>query len=133
MSVFSHIGDYAGRGNFEGWMYRIFVNTAISSYSHESRHRSIPLDGENDVAAPKVMDSLERGEVNDCIKRCLDTLSPRERLVFNLVAVEEMPYGEVAERLNMPGSTVRGTYQRARMRMQIGLERMLGESYLRTQ
>ena len=38
LKIFTKIGEFEGRGSFEGWMKRVFVNTAITHYHKNSKH-----------------------------------------------------------------------------------------------
>ena len=39
--VFTQIGSFTGKGSFEGWLRRIFVNLALENYRKEKRKKSI--------------------------------------------------------------------------------------------
>ena len=65
------------------------------------------------AAQPTVIDQLSAEE----IKACTDELPEGYRTVFNLRAVEEYDYAEIADLLGISEATVRSQYQRARMRL----------------
>ena len=100
VTLYTRIGDYRGDGPFEGWCRRIFVNTVMSYF-----RRRNPLEGADEVSAanlrssvpPTVLDELSAGE----IKACVDTLPEGYRTIFNLRAVEEYEYAEIAEMLGI--------------------------------
>ena len=116
MTLYTRIGDYRGDGPFEGWCRRIFVNTVMSYF-----RRRNPLEGADEVSAanlrssvpPTVLDELSAGE----IKACVDTLPEGYRTIFNLRAVEEYEYAEIAEMLGISEATTRSQYLRARMKL----------------
>lgn len=62
---------------------------------------------------PTVLDELSAGE----IKACVDTLPEGYRTIFNLRAVEEYEYAEIAEMLGISEATTRSQYLRARMKL----------------
>lgn len=99
VTLYTRIGDYRGDGPFEGWCRRIFVNTVMSYF-----RRRNPLEGADEVSA---------GE----IKACVDTLPEGYRTIFNLRAVEEYEYAEIAEMLGISEATTRSQYLRARMKL----------------
>ena len=116
VTLYTRIGDYRGDGPFEGWCRRIFVNTVMSYF-----RRRNPLEGADEVSAanlrssvpPTVLDELSAGE----IKACVDTLPEGYRTIFNLRAVEEYEYAEIAEMLGISEATTRSQYLRARMKL----------------
>jgi RNA polymerase sigma factor (sigma-70 family) len=52
LKIFTKIGEFEGRGSFEGWMKRVFVNTAITHYHKNSKHNKYHYDID-DVQIPK--------------------------------------------------------------------------------
>ena len=82
LRIFKNIGTFRNEGSFEGWMRRIFVNTAIEK--HRKKHHLYPLMDVSD-SDTFVMDS---GIVNqmaaDDIMCLVEQLSPGYRTVFNL-------------------------------------------------
>ncbi|NJO91671.1 MAG: sigma-70 family RNA polymerase sigma factor [Chloroflexia bacterium] len=44
LKIFTKIGEFEGRGSFEGWMKRVFVNTAITHYHKNSKHNKYHYD-----------------------------------------------------------------------------------------
>lgn len=116
VTLYTHIGEYRGEGSFEGWCRRIFVNTVMSHFRHKN-----PLKGADDVVtlnfhgavAPTAIEELSAGEIKECIER----LPEGYRAVFNLHAVEEYGYPEIAETLGISEATARSQYLRARMKL----------------
>ena len=59
IKVFTQIKKYSGRGSFEGWMRRVFVNTILENFRKEKR--KLQLISEMEVMEEEVMDeNLER-------------------------------------------------------------------------
>lgn len=116
VTLYTHIGDYRGDGSFEGWCRRIFVNTVMSHF-----RRKNPLEGADDIVSvsfrgavsPTAIEELSAGE----IKTCVDRLPEGYRTVFNLHAVEEYGYPEIADILGISEATTRSQYLRARLKL----------------
>ena len=116
VTVFTKIGEYRGSGSFEGWCRRIFINTVMGYF----RQRN-PLENAEDVAVarhiespePSVFDSLSVSE----IKECVDMLPTGYRTIFNLHAVDDYDYSEIARMMNISETTVRSQYMRARTKL----------------
>jgi RNA polymerase sigma factor (sigma-70 family) len=67
------------------------------------------------LTSPDVAEDVELAEsVSIAMLTVLETLGPRERAVFVLREVFEMPYGEIAEAIGRPVATVRQIALRAR-------------------
>ncbi len=67
------------------------------------------------LTSPDIAEDIELAEsVSIAMLTVLETLGPAERAVFVLREVFEMPYGEIAEAIGRPASTVRQIARRAR-------------------
>ena len=98
IKVFSSIRSYSYEGSFEGWMRRIFVNTALEALR------------KNDL----LRNGVELNELMELIAE----LPPGFRTVFNMFAIEGYSHREIAETLNINESTSRSQYTRAKRLLQ---------------
>lgn len=112
IKIFAHINHFRGEGSFEGWMRRIFVNTALSAL----RVKQIKFveASENHFnhskVEPSVFDKIGSQEIFEMIR----TLPNGYRVVFNLFAIEGYSHKEIAELLNITESTSRTQFLKAR-------------------
>ena len=113
IKVFSSIRSYSYEGSFEGWMRRVFVNTALESLRKNDLLRNgVDLDSldpqqEADYSA---VDKISADELMELIAQ----LPPGFRTVFNMFAVEGYSHKEIAHALNITESTSRSQYTRAK-------------------
>lgn len=116
VALYTHIGEYRGAGSFDGWCRRIFVNTVMSHF-----RRRNPLAEAEEIDSPTIASAVSPTVIDqlsaDEIKTCADELPDGYRTVFNLHAVEEYDYAEIADMLGIAEATVRSQYQRARMKL----------------
>jgi len=116
ITIFTKIGDYSGRGSFEGWCKRIAVNKALNIY-RSSDPLSAPV-AVDDVPAlvsedASAVESLSADELLAAIER----LPHGFRTVLNLFAVEGYSHHEIAAMLGISEATSRSQYWRARNRL----------------
>ncbi|MBX3413721.1 MAG: RNA polymerase sigma factor [Pirellulales bacterium] len=77
------------------------------------------------VAAPhNPLQTIQMAELLDRVRRILPELPDKQAEVFWLACVEELSNAQIAERLQIPGATVRVLLHRARTRQQL----LLGNS-----
>lgn len=118
VTLYMRMEDYRGEGSFEGWCRRIFVNTVLS---YLRKKNPLNMADEVDVVASKAEISAKNGAIDELsveeIKRCVDELPEGYKLVFNMRAVEDYSYDEIAKVLNISEVTVRSQYMRARSRL----------------
>ncbi|WP_415970446.1 RNA polymerase sigma factor [Alistipes ihumii] len=113
ITVFSKIGDFRGEGSLEGWIRRIFVNTALGYL----RKKNVLQDSEQIDALRQVegteASAVERMETAELL-RCIGKLPDGYRAVLNLFAVEGYSHREIAEMLGVSEGTSRSQYLRAK-------------------
>ncbi|MCL2097472.1 MAG: RNA polymerase sigma factor [Bacteroidales bacterium] len=109
--LFYKINTYKGDGSFEGWMRRLFINTALEYLRKKdildkySEYSMIEQSADYSV--------LERLSMNDLVAH-IAAMPAGFRMVFNLYAVEGYSHFEIAKMLNISESTSRSQYTRAR-------------------
>ena len=116
IKVFKYIGNYRGEGSFEGWVKRIFVNTAIEHFRKQARmYPIVNLESVNhSLQAHSVGDNLELEDLQKLIQK----LSPGYRTVFNLYIVEGYSHKEISEKLEISEGTSKSQLARARYLLQ---------------
>jgi RNA polymerase sigma-70 factor (ECF subfamily) len=130
IKVFSNIKMFKGKGSFEGWMKRIFVNTAISyirKNKKNQKHYSFDevnevnfngLNGQsvddleifNEQDEESALENLTEEELLSALKKVPEAF----RTVFNLYCIENIRHDEIAKMLKISVATSRTRLSRAR-------------------
>jgi RNA polymerase sigma factor (sigma-70 family) len=116
IKVFKKIGSFRGEGSFEGWIRRIFVNTAIEHYRKKIYLQPITEHEESTVEG-KYLSVLDRLAEKDIIQ-LVQQLSPGYRTVFNMYVVEGYTHRQIAEELGISEGTSKSQLSRAKMILQ---------------
>jgi RNA polymerase sigma-70 factor (ECF subfamily) len=116
IKVFNKIATYRGEGSFEGWIRRIFVNTAIEQFRKRIHLQPITEYEENTYEGKylSVLDSLAEKDIIELIQK----LSPGYRTVFNMYVIEGYTHKQIAEALGISEGTSKSQLSRARQIMQ---------------
>jgi RNA polymerase sigma factor (sigma-70 family) len=116
IKIFNKIGSYRGEGSFEGWIRRIFVNTAIEHYRKKTYLQPITEMEENTVEGKylSVLDSLAEKDIIQLVQQ----LSPGYRTVFNMYVVEGYTHRQIAEALGISEGTSKSQLSRAKLILQ---------------
>lgn len=135
IKVFASIKQYNGTGSFEGWMKRIFVNTAISHLRKSKGKKFLNIDDieEKELSQVNITSyesaeelSTDLGTQNNFqivlaadfseieLLDVLTKLPDKYRLVFNLFCIENFKHEEIAEMLKIDTATSRTRLMRAR-------------------
>ncbi|MBA3648209.1 MAG: sigma-70 family RNA polymerase sigma factor [Chitinophagales bacterium] len=114
--AFGNLQKFRGDGSFEGWMKRIFINTAIEGYRKNvvTGHMMEVEDMKNDLVQ---QDDFHHLSAADLLKM-IHYLSPGYRTVFNLYAIEGFTHQEIADMLGINVGTSKSQLARARYLLQ---------------
>lgn len=116
IKAFEKIGQFQGKGAFEGWLRRIMINTALEKY--RNRYKIINIqDNITEVEGQGFEELAENMTANE-IMQFIQELSPKYRLVFNLFAIEGYTHKEISAMLNITEGTSKSDLSRARTILQ---------------
>lgn len=116
VKVFRNLPKFRGDGSFEGWIRRIFVNTAIEHYRRKVNMYPVTEAQENTVE-DKDWTALDRLAMKDLLEMIRE-LSPGYRTVFNLYVVEGYTHKEIADMLGISEGTSKSQLARAKAILQ---------------
>ncbi|WP_237144442.1 RNA polymerase sigma factor [Pontibacter pamirensis] len=116
VKVFKYLDSYNG-GSFEGWMRRIFVNTAINHY-HKNKKIEEQLDYSSiEESTPSTEDIISQISGQELMV-IINQLPEGYKLVFNLYVVEGYNHREIAETLNIAEGTSKSQLAKAKASLQ---------------
>ena len=120
--AFTQIGSFSGKGSFEGWLRKIFVNLALEDYRKEKQKLKFMEEytyiSDNEHYAPDG-DLLDIGDIpREEVLGMIRDLPPGYRAVFNLFIFEEMSHREIAHSLGINEAASRSQFFRAKTLLQ---------------
>lgn len=112
VKVFTKLGQFSGKGSLEGWMKRIFINTALEHYRvNKVYQQQSDVDEAKKVASP----ALAIGNITQKeILAVMEKLPTGYRTILNLFAIEGYTHAEIAEMLGISEGTSKSQLSRAR-------------------
>jgi len=113
VKVFKSITLFKGEGSFEGWMRRIFVNTAITHYNRNRKYQQSVDYHEIEEITPTTDDVVSHLSGKELMV-LINQLPEGYKLVFNLYVVEGYNHNEIAEMLNIAESSSRSQLSKAK-------------------
>lgn len=108
--IFTNIKKFDNKGSFEGWIKRITINKAISSYKNNYHLTPIKDDFEDQIY-------VDVNEINCSLDEMLlmiQELPNQYRLVFSLYELDEYSHKEIAEMLSISENTSKSNLNRAK-------------------
>lgn len=125
IKVYKKLGTFRGEGSFEGWIRRIFVNTAIEHFRRKKYLQPVTEREENTLEGNylSVLDDLAERDIMDLVQQ----LSPGYRTVFNMYVVEGYTHKEIGDMLGISEGTSKSQLSRAKVILQEMVKKFLEE------
>jgi RNA polymerase sigma-70 factor, ECF subfamily len=136
IKVFGKLDQYSGAVPLSHWVSRVAVNTCLNQIAREKvrpeiRHADLSETEEEVLTALTRDESLDSPDQalasRDLVERLLEHLSPEDRLVIQLLHIEERSVEEVREITGWSGALVKVRAFRARGKLRKHLKHLLKE------
>jgi RNA polymerase sigma-70 factor (ECF subfamily) len=140
LRAYLSLSSYDSTYRFSTWLFRIATNLTLNRIKAEKRLTSLEMlqerpDGtQREFADPsddcRPEPKVERQELCEVVRECLDQLPPAYRSVVALRHLLYLSYQEIADSMELPINTVRSRLHRGRERLGECLEERLPEEDL---
>ncbi|MBC7391240.1 MAG: sigma-70 family RNA polymerase sigma factor [Opitutaceae bacterium] len=122
IKIFTQIEKFNGSGSFDGWIRRIFINSAIDYYKNNKKlNEQISFNVSDDFQLGSIEEEEESfiseiaAKLNEEeLLELINSLPDGYRLVFNLFAIESYSHLQIAEALNISVGTSKSQLSKAR-------------------
>jgi RNA polymerase sigma-70 factor (ECF subfamily) len=116
LQLWKSFPTFRGEAKITTWMYRIALNTAISGYRRQVRHIKTEDLSERHLNISEHYSADEREEDSQRLQAAIRQLSEIERAMI-MMALEEVPYEEIAETIGITQNNVRVRMNRIREKL----------------
>lgn len=113
IKIFKNLDKYRGDGSFEGWLRRIFVNTAIEHIRKSKNNTNDISDKIENTVKDNYCNALDNLFEKELVN-IASNLSDGYKTVFNLYAIEGYSHKEIASQLGITESTSKSQFSRAK-------------------
>jgi len=130
IKAYHSIGSFRGQSRISTWLYRIAVNQSLN-YIRDRKRKNIfnsldvwfnnsrynpaeTLEDQDDIATEK----MERQEQKHLLYKVIESLPKKQRVALTLNKLEELPYKEVAEIMDITVSETGVLINRAKKTLQ---------------
>lgn len=128
ISVYQNIKSFDEVQKFSPWIYRIAHNAFVNGLKKRSRNPFVMLDFDallsHTVSEDPLQGEREQEEMHKMIDVGLDQISPKYKEILILYYLEELPYKEIADILEVPTGTVGIRIKRAKEALKKVYEKM---------
>jgi|TARA_B110000503_G_scaffold34506_1_gene56235 RNA polymerase sigma factor (sigma-70 family) len=119
ITIFGRIGQYTGKGSFEGWIKRVTVNTVLQKYR---KKRVLTLPEDDILEAAEEFTEDEPSLPLSFLLSIIQELPERYRLVFNLYVLDGYTHKEIGELMGISDGTSKSNLARARILLRSKIE-----------
>lgn len=118
VKVYLNIKNYSKQGSFEGWVKRIFVNTAIDFCKKNKKVQFAAFNEKHEQIFEEEFTETTLEIPKEKVLQLVRDLPDGYRLVFNLYAIEKYSHKQIAEVLNIEEGTSKSQLFKARKMLQ---------------
>ena len=139
LKVFKNLKKFRGKSSFYTWFYRIIVNAFIDGRRRRGRRERIfslrrlgkhggelseeAMEGHPDMGeALNPMQVLSGKQMAEKVQEAIQSLSEKQRVVFQLKVLHEMPIAEISKAMKMAEGTVKSHLFRATQVLRVALK-----------
>ncbi len=128
IKIYKKLGSFRSEGSFEGWIRRIFVNTAIEHFRRKRYLQPVTEKEESTLEGNylSVLDNLAERDILELVQQ----LSPGYRTVFNMYVVEGYTHKEIGDILGISEGTSKSQLSRAKVILQQMVKKFIEEKEL---
>jgi RNA polymerase sigma factor (sigma-70 family) len=101
------------------WMYRIATNECLNYLGQQKKHDSVSFDGsdqeDDDNLSPSNYvkadsDNIDPEVLLERLRKAIESLPEKQKLVFNMRYYDEMPYDQISEILHTSVGALKASY-----------------------
>ena len=112
IKVFRNISSFKGNSSLSTWIYRIAYNETVNFLKSKSKQNS-----SNDISLEDIAEKKSNGisffdseNINNLIKKAIQTLPERQREVFVLRYYNNVPFKEMEKTMHITESALKTSY-----------------------
>ncbi len=139
ISVHKKLSEWQPTGSFKSWLLTITANAARSRYRKQKRENVLEV-AEQDALGDRFAGNghwqqvpsswheespdalIQKQELMDCLNHKITSLPDKQRLVFALKDISQMPLDDIAQFISESAANVRVLLHRARARLYANIE-----------
>lgn len=127
VKVFQNLTDFKHESTLYTWMYRIARNETLNFLDKEKRRTGIDIDPAmlEILAGESGLDQLDEEKISELLFKAIETLPEKQRQVFELKYLQELPYSKISKLLNTSEGGLKASFHHARQKIETFLQEQL--------
>jgi len=119
--VYENLKNFRSESGFYTWIYRITVNASLNALRKKRIREFIKFDEIAETLIPHEGSADEpvlKQEYETILERAIETLPPKQKMVFVMKYYDEVPFEEMAKMLNRSVGGLKANYFHAMQKIQ---------------
>lgn len=112
MKAWSNIENFRGEAKLGTWLHKIAINESLSFLEKEKRRTAVGLDSGEAGAVP-ADEYFDGDELAANLRRAVDALPEKQKLIFNMKYFDDMKYEQISEILGTTVGALKASYHAA--------------------
>jgi RNA polymerase sigma-70 factor (ECF subfamily) len=128
IKIWNGLENFRADSQLFTWMYRIATNECLNFLNQNKKHQHVSFEGSdtNDEDENYAPSNYVRGESNpidgdalqERLKKAIEALPEKQRIVFNMRYYDEMPYEQMSEILTTSVGALKASYFHAAQKVE---------------
>lgn len=123
LKAWMHLDQFRAESKISTWLYRIAYNESITflkKYANNTTSSDSTIELANQIESDAYFDG---DEMMACFQAAVETLPPKQRMIFNLKYYDEMKYAQISDVLGSSIGTLKASYHQAVKKIKIFLDK----------
>ncbi len=115
VKIWNHLDSFREESRLFTWIYRIAANEALGFLRKRKLQRLIPFSSVEYRMRQQLQDDhyFTGDEIQRKLQQAIDTLPPRQKMIFTMRYYDELSYEQIAEILNLTVGALKASYHHA--------------------
>lgn len=116
LKAWQNLENFRGEARLATWLHKIAINESLTFLDRQKRHETTSLDTDNAAikANSVAADTMIDGDTLALkLRQAIETLPPKQQLVFNMRYYDEMKYEEISAILGTSVGALKASYHLA--------------------
>ena len=113
MKAWQSLENFRGEAKLSTWLHKIAINESLSFLEREKKRASVSLDADDagaEVASISADDEIDGERLAEALRKAVETLPEKQRLIFNMKYFDDMKYEEISEILGTTVGALKASY-----------------------
>lgn len=113
MKAWQSLENFRGEAKLSTWLHKIAINESLSFIEREKKRAAASIDADDagaEIASLAADDEIDGERLAAALRKAVDSLPEKQRLIFNMKYFDDMKYEEISEILGTTVGALKASY-----------------------